>query len=241
MWWFRRNQEEEEEETRRLVQHAASLHGVPAQEVVHAILDEDDEDLDDEEPGRRSRVGLWVTLILVGGGFGLGLVFLFRFANGGVESGQTTDSGIEAVKKSIQPKPAALPTLTGQFISFSYPNVFDSVKTLNNLPTTAERFAIGSKANYRRSIIVTVENKTATYDDDSGYKYRSMTPSLYRQEQVKLPSGLGVVMVKTDNSERTLYWVHGDKLAIVSVTSSNAGDTLEAYVAVIASTIRWVG
>jgi hypothetical protein len=242
MWWFRKKQEEEAEETRRLVKHAAALHGVPTDEVVHAILDEDDEDLDDEEELRgRSRLGIWAMVIVVGGVFGLGIVFLFRFANGGAESGPIAVEGIEAIKKSIQPTAAALPTLTGHFVSFSYPQVFDSVKTMSNLPTTAERFSIGSKSNYRRSIMVTVENKTATYDEDSGYKYRSMNPSLYHSESVKLSGGTGVVMIKNDNTERTLYWARGGKLVMVSVTSTNAGDALQSYIAVIAGSIRWVG
>jgi len=243
MGWFSRHQEEEAEETHRLVQHAAQLHGVPASEVVHAVLDEDDEELDDQEEARGSKkhVGTWVTLIVVGVLFGAGVIYMMRLAGSADNAGPTADSGPKAMQKAIQPTPTGLPTLTGQYIAFSYSGVFDSVKSLVNLPNTAERYAIGSKGDYRRSIIVTVENRTPTLDEDSGYKYRTLNPALYRAQVVKVPGGSAVVMIKSDNTERTLYFLHGERLAIVSVTSSNGTDTLEAYISAITASIRWVG
>jgi hypothetical protein len=239
MAWFRRR-EEEEEDIKHLAQHAVELHGVPVQEVVHAVLDEADDDLDDED-SRGSKVGILVTLGVVGIAFGLGIVFLIHLTSTADQRGPDAEAGPKAMKQKIAPTPAALPSLVGQFISFSYPQVFDAVKNLGNWPTSVERYSIGSAGNYRRSIIVTVEKNTPNFEDDSGYKYRSLNPSLYHSQAVKTLAGQGMVMIKNDNTERTLFLIHGAKMAVISVTSTNSGDDLLQYVGVIANTVRWVG
>jgi hypothetical protein len=246
MGWWKRKQEEETDEEQRLVLHAASLHDVATKEVVEAVLDEDDDDaeFDDEfdadERGRRSHAGLWVTLAVTAGLFGLGIFLVMKFVNKVDDSGPAANSGVQAMEASIKPTPPGLPSLTGQYISFSYPQVFDSVKTLPNWPTTAERYSIGSTGDYRRSIQVMVENNTAQPTDDSGYEFRSNTPSQYKPHDVKVGTEVAVVMVKSDNTEQTIYWPHAGKLAVISVTSSNGTDDLNSFVSTITGSLKWV-
>jgi hypothetical protein len=242
MGWFKRKKEEAAEEEQRMVLHAAQLHGVAEGDVVDAVLDRDDEFEDEEleERGRRGHAGVWVTLAVVVLLFGAGVVVMMKIANGADQSGPTADSGVQAMKQSIAPTPAALPSLTGAYVSFSYPQVFDAVATLANWPTTAERYSIGSKDDYQRSIQVMVEKDTATPEDDSGFKFRQNSPDQYHAEPVKVGAEPAVVMVKNDNTEQTLYWAHAGMLVVVSVTSTTGSDDLSSFVNVIRSSLKWV-
>jgi|SRR5580704_1886343 hypothetical protein len=250
MGWWRRKREKEEAEEKRQVVHAAQLHGVSEHEVVDVVLDRDDDDAEDDEfldedeaheaKRRRGHAGLWVTLVIVGVIFGLGVVGLEKIANGADQTGPVAGSGEEAMKQSMAPTPTALPSYHGQYISFSYPAVFDSVATLANWPTTVERFSIGSAADYRRSIQVDVEKNTSALTDDSGYQFRNEATSGYHAEATKVSGTPAVVMVKDDNTEQTLYWEHGGMLVVVSITSTNGSDNLSSFVSVIGGSLKWV-
>jgi len=223
--------------------HAAHLHDVSEHEVVDAVLDRDDEDdyeLANDHHERRGHAGVWITLVVVCAIFGLGIAGFMHLVYGADESGPAAGSGEEAIKQSIAPTPSTLPSLSGQYISFSYPQVFDSVKTLNNWPTTLERYAIGSTADYRRSIEVYVEKNTPTLNDDSGYQYRNESGSGYHAEAIKVAQEPAMVMVKNDNTEQTLYWEHSGILVVISVTSTTGTDDVSAFLGVIEGSLRWV-
>jgi hypothetical protein len=241
MGWFKRRGEEEDELASK-VRYAAELHGVKPKEVVDTVLDEDDADeaeYEEYEAGRkRSRVGLWVTLACVGLVFGLGIVLLMKLANAADKAGPVAEAGMQALQKSIAPTPAANPTLSGTHIMFMYPAVFDMVQHPANWPNTSERYALGSKADYRKSIQVYVENAASGLKGDSGYAYRSQNTSEYQATNVKVMGEPAVIMVKSDLSERTLYWPHGGNLVIMSVTGE--GNYLEGYLSVITSSLRWI-
>ncbi len=251
--WLRRKHEEEAAEEKRLVVHAAQLHGVSEHEVVDAVLDRDDGDepdddeefLDEEddkegEPKRRRRVGVWITLVVVGAIFGAAIIGFEKLADGADQSGPIAGSGEQAMKQSIAPTPTSLPSYHGQYIAFTYPAAFDSVAALSNWPNTVERFSIGSAQDYRRSIQVYVEKNTAALTDDSGYEFRSEASSGYHSEATTVSGTPAVVMVKDDNSEQTLYWEHTGMLVVVSVTSTNGTDDLGSFVNVISGSLKWV-
>ena len=245
MGWFSRfsriEKEGEVEKTRNLVKHASQLHGVPVEEVVNTILDEDDEaDEDEYENGRGAkRVGLWVTLVVVGIMFGVGIIFLMRFTNGSDQTGPSAQAGIQAVQKSAQPTPVPDPSYSGTYVTFMYPSTFNNVKMQPPTGIWAEQFTINSTTNFDREIAVSVEN-IATAQTDSGYMYRNMTPALYHAEKTTVMNEPAVVMVKADNTERTLYWAHGGKLVVVSITDTNAGEDIVSYVSLVTSTLRWI-
>jgi hypothetical protein len=235
-WWGRHSEEDEAEDTRRLVQHAAELHGVPTSEVVHAVLDDEDDDIEDTGR-RRSHKGAWITLVVVGAMFGLVIVGLMKLANTADQAGPTAVSGLEDLKKSIEPTPQVNPTMSGTHIIFTYPAVFDLVTHPANWSNTTERYELASKSDYRKSIQVYVEN-AAFYTADSGYLFRSAHPTDYKPSSVKVMGETAVIMVKADNSERTLYWPHAGQMVIMSATGE--GSLLQSWLDVISTTLRWV-
>ena len=241
MGWFKRKHQEEEAEFEAKVRYAAELHGVKPHDVVDTVLDEeneDDEDFEEYEAGRkRSRVGLWVTLGCVGLIFGLGIVALMKLANMADKSGPVAEAGMEALQKSIAPTPVANPTLSGTHILFTYPAVFDEVQHPANWSNTTERYTLSSKSDYRKTIQAYVENAPGG-QGDSGFMYRNQDKADYQPVNVKVMGEPAVVFVKSDNSERTLYWHHGGSLVIMSMLGE--GSVLAGYMDVVTSSLRWL-
>lgn len=237
MGWFKRK-DKEEEELEAKVRYAAELHGVRPKDVVDTVFDEDDEDLEEyEEERRRPRVGFWVTLACVGVSFGLGIVFLMKLANAADKAGPVAEAGMEALQKSIAPTPAANPTLSGTHIIFTYPAVFDEVEHPANWSNTTERYTLSSKSDYRKTIQAYVENAPGG-QGDSGYMYRSQDKTDYQPVSVKVMGEPALVFVKSDNSERTLYWQHAGHVVIMSAVGEP--NELAGYMDVISSSLRWV-
>ncbi len=254
MGWFGSKHAEEDpdepEELVRLVQHAAELHGVTQNEVVGAVLDKDyeptEEELDDELldeeddlPTRRHwwGPGVWITFTFVGGIFGLaicGLIWLSHLATGPAAS-----SGVEAFDASVAPKPLSNQTFLSPLLVFSYPGVFNNISTDSNWPNTSERYMIGSSTDYRRSISVIVETNAPLLTNDSGFQFRSEPGSGYNAQNTTVSGTPAVIMVKSDNTERTLYWEHGGVLVIMSVVSTNGTDSVEQIMDVITKSLRW--
>jgi hypothetical protein len=240
--WFKHRDAEEANETRQLVRYAAELHGVSAEDVAHVVTDDDDDEADeDEDEARRGskHIGIWATMVVVGVMFGFGIIFLMRFTSGSDSTGPNAQAAIQAVQKSIQPTPSANPSYSGTYISFNYPSTFNNVKMQPSTGIWAEQFTINSTTNFDREIAVSVEN-VATAQTDSGYMYRNMTPSLYTPAKTTVMNEAATVMVKADNTERTLYWEHGGKLVVVSITDTNAGEDIASYMTLVTSTLRWI-
>lgn len=244
MRWFWQPKDDELDETKRQVVHAAELHGVPVQEVVETILDEDgdgfDDRLEDGEERPNRHIGAWVTTGIIGLVFGIAIIVLIRWATESDQAGPNANAGPKAIAQSIAPTPLEEGAFQGHYIAFSYPGEFNTVKALPAIPNSAERYIIGSTGDYRRSIDVEVESNTPVITDDSGYQYRHMTPSLYQPVTTAVDSEPATVMVGTDGTERTLYWAHAGYTVIVSLADTTGTDNLAAYMQTIISSLHWV-
>jgi hypothetical protein len=249
MWFFGRGRkdevDEETEDLGRLVMHAAELHGVSSKEVVDTVLDhdtgyEDDEYLDeelDEVPRKWWGPGVWITFVFVGGIFGLGIAGLIWLSH--MATGPSASSGVTAFNASVAPKPLSNQTFLSPSLVFSYPGEFNTMSTEANWPNTTERYMIGSSGDYRRSISVMIESNAPMLTSDSGYQFRSEANSGYTPQNVTVSGSSAVVMVKGDNTERTLYWEHAGMLVVMSVVSTNGTDNVEQYMDTIVSSLRW--
>lgn len=244
MGWFRHKDDEEElEETKRLVQYAAELHGVSSKDVLDTVLDDDrdyDDDDDDDfydKPSKWWGPGVWATFVFVGGIFGLGISGLIWLSH--MTSGPTASSGVTAFNASVAPTPLGNQTFLSPLLVFSYPGEFNNIATEANWPNTTERYMIGSSTDYRRSISIMIENNMAQPSDDSGYAFRNEPGSAYTQQSTVVSGTPAVVMIKSDDTERTLYWEHAGMLVVMSVVSTNGTDNVEQIMATIVHSLRW--
>ena len=237
-----------DEELHQVVQHLATLNGVPASEVVAEVLGEEP-DADGQEaasdtspePKKRSWAH-WVAwssaMMVMGVMVGGVIVVLLKLVNGPAEA------SIPKPKISLTsatPTPdQSISQLVGQTFSFNYPHIFDQVAGMKNDSGSIEQFNIGSKSNYRRLIAVDVRREQiATLSDDASYKIRQLHPEDYKETVYKTAAGSVDVMAKLDKREQTLFWLRDGKLLMVSVTSTDATDDVAAFMKVIIDSVRW--
>ena len=210
----------------RSFQHASDFHGAPG----------DETNAPPEPRRRRHWLRYVIILVLVGAVIGFVLVALIKLLNDPVVSAGTT----AVVAQTPAPATPSLNTLTGLTIEMNYPSSFDEVARVSNTSSAIEQYVISSKAEYRRSIAVTVfPLPTNKVDDDASYKYRLINPDLYTLTTAKVGSEAVSLMTKSDHTERTLFWAHGGKLLIVSITSTASGDNVNDFMSVVMPTIRW--
>ena len=266
--WWRRRKDRQAEEDRQWVEEAMRKHDASAAEVVHAVFNEPDAELDAfhdggeagfvdsgygvdpdhedtyadrereyKEERRRSRVGMFVTLGMIGAVFG-GLICAFSYlANSADSAGPKADSGMEALKASIKPTPSVNPLLSGTHIVFTYPSAFDEVTHPTPWPKVSERYTLGSKIDYRKTIQVYVE-QVANPINDSGYLVRTQHKADYTPASVTVMGEPAIVMVRNDLTERTLYWEHAGNLVIMSATGG--GGDMASWISLIANSMRWI-
>ena len=181
----------------------------------------------------------WIWgMVTVGVVFGLLIVGIIKFVNDPVTAtGSTT---LEQVKATPTPTPPTVNHFAGKTIQFSYSGVFDTVAALSNDHQALDQYTITSKAEYRRSIAIDVRPLGSdNIDDDGSYRVRAMHPEDYTPTSVKLGNETGVVMVKSDGTERTLFWAHDDNLAAISISSNAPNDPIEDYMKTVIATIGW--
>jgi hypothetical protein len=246
--WWKKREEEDKDDLERMVLSASEVHGVPPREIVGTVFDdEDDEDeayLDAELEEKKSKKGLWATLVVIGMVFGLGIVGLMKLASLTDKAGPSSSTAVAQAQANLAPPtPAQLPAMTGHEVSFSAPGVFNSFRELSPTASMTDRFDIGSTGDYRRLIVVTVDASTPKYTADSNYEVRAEDPTDYSptNAEVAYMKEPAVVMVKSDGTERTIFWEHDDNMVIVSVTDTNPRDSIPDYVTTILSTLRWIG
>jgi hypothetical protein len=225
-----------DEELRRKVQHAAELHGVTPAEVVEDVAnDEDIEEAKKPKSKWEKRVAWSVSLVVVGVLVGGAIVGLMKLMNDPVV---TTDGiTLGEARKAIEPTPLAASHLSGQYIEFDHPGIFNRTGNQKNWALALEQFHLTAKSDYRWSMEVTVRpTDFDRLDEDSAYKFRTLNRE-YTPEKVE---GLtAIIMVKADKSERTLFWLKNRKLVTVSMTYSGGTIKLADHMAVIAKSIRW--
>jgi hypothetical protein len=254
--WWKLRKERQIEKDRQWVEKAMLKHDVSAEEVVQAVTGEWDDSVPDrvafeddheyayydheqeyEHARSRSRVGLFVALGMVGLVFGLVICGFSYLANSADSAGPKADSGMEALKASIAPTPSVNPLLNGTHIAFTYPSAFDVVTHPQSWANTDERYTLSSKTDYRKTIQVYVE-QIVNPTMDSGFVVRSQHKDQYTPASITVAGEPAVVMVKSDYSERTLYWEHAGNLVIMSATGG--GNDMASWISMIAHSLRWL-
>jgi len=220
----------------RLVQHAAQLHGVSPRQIVDAV---EGKTAASPKEARRGRRAGTVAAVLVMGGLVVAVVIgTIRFLNGPVVAAGGT--GKLTPPPSMAPATPATGKLAGLYVTLSYPGAFDTVRRLQSVSVDLEQYMISSKANYRHTIAVEVlPLPSGSLTDDSDYRYRTIHPELYRATSEKIGGDEVVTYGKLDETERTVFWVHGGKLLTVAITTTDGADSVEAFMAVVKPSIRW--
>lgn len=189
---------------------------------------------------RRRWTGWLAGMVVIGLVFGGAIVAILRFVNGPVSA--NAQQAMASLRPSVAPSatPSKLNTLGGVAVEFSYPGMFDAVAQIKTDAQAIEQYTIGSKANYKHQITVDVRPlASGSLADDASYRVRLNDPGTYTPTPVQLRGEPGVVMIKADHSEQTLFWAHQNKLLTLAVTSSDPADKVADILSAIEATIRW--
>ncbi|MDB5178117.1 MAG: hypothetical protein JWN01_60 [Patescibacteria group bacterium] len=189
---------------------------------------------------RKAHWAAWTSsMVAVGAVLGLVIIGGLKFVSDPVEANGKSLSHEQA---SVAPTPFKPPTnqLGALTFTFSYPGEFDQVAQSKNSSRALEQYMLGSKANYRHSIAVEVNPLVAGgLSGDSSYRTRQIHPADYRETQEQIGGDLVATMTKVDKQEQAMFWVHGDKVLTVAITSSDAKDDVAAFMALIKKSVRW--
>lgn len=226
----------------RLPAPAASvLHGVTSEVVAPAepergILDTADEA---KAPARRgSRTAWTVSMIVMGLLVGGVAVVMLKFVNGPVSATAAVATPTPAARVASAKTGSNL--LGGEYFEMTYPGVFDQVGQQKKDTVALEQYMLSSKGDPRRSVAISVRTlESNNLGDDSSYKLRLIHPQDYKLSQEKMAGETVAVMLKTDNTEATLFWAHQGKVLAISATTSNPSDSVEEYIKAIKPTVRW--
>jgi hypothetical protein len=74
---------------------------------------------------------------------------------------------------------------------------------------------------------------------DSNYRVRQLHAGEYKESQEHIGGDLVSLMAKSDKQELTMFWVHGNRVLTVAITSSDARDNLDAFMATIKKSVKW--
>jgi hypothetical protein len=253
-----------DDELKQMVQHLAKIHGVTPEHLVaevagehfpledegpeEDVVDAVDESTGDGEipkvipevkkKGKIHWVSWSVSLVIVGCVLGVIIIIFMKFLNGPATAQATPLTATQGIP-TPEPK-AGNGQLSGLYITMQYPGVFDQVSRVKNDNSALEQYNITSSGNYREQISVDVSQlPSGGLNDDSSYRYRSINPDLYTPSKATLQGEPVVLMTKSDNTEQTLFWVHGGYELIIAITSSDVTDNVKAYMSAIMPTIRW--
>jgi hypothetical protein len=130
--------------------------------------------------------------------------------------------------------------LQGLHFQLEYPERFDLTSRLNNDSQALEQYNIGMSTKRQVTMAISVHPLTSgQLNDDSNWRVRSLDKAQYQANNELLQNETVSIMTKIDKTEKTLFWVHKNKILIVALTTNDPNDDLPTMMAAIKSTIRW--
>lgn len=129
--------------------------------------------------------------------------------------------------------------LNGRYISFSYSSSYE----LKKLPTGSselEGYYLNARTNYEKHLAVDVSKLPGgSLNNYPSYTARDSHKELYAKQNVTVDGGLSTMFVKNDNTERTVFATHGDKVLTLSFVSTGSLDDLQTEINTLLSTSHW--
>jgi hypothetical protein len=176
-------------------------------------------------------------MVVVGALFGLVIAGLLRVADGPVTAQAVRPS---PGRVAVTAQHSGANQLGSLYIELTYPATFDVVGRVKTSAVSLEQFTLTSQTNPSRSIAIDVRPLPAGgLSEESSYRFRQLSKTIYEPSNRQLAGESVVIMVKRDGTEQTLFWAHGANLVTVSLTSSDPHDNLETIMSGLATGLRW--
>ncbi len=231
-----------DDQVRRQIEYAARVNGETPAEVVAEVEDDDVWQGDDGEGKTRGwphLIARYTSLVAVGAMLGFTIIGTMKFVNDPVVAKGTS---LGAATASVAPAPGTAQTsvLQGLNFQFSYSSMFDQVAQQKSGANFIEQYMLSSKVTTAHQVAVGLENfKGSSLNDLSDWELRKNQPNVYTERLDKSGSDPIGIMTKSDKTEQSMFWIHGDKVLEISVTTSDPKDNVESIMTVIKGSLKW--
>lgn len=185
----------------------------------------------------RSRLRLVITLLVVLVGCTTAAGYLAHGltgpAAGAVVSKQSGDDR--------QSQPAGNYTLSGDYLSFSYPNSFTASPDQQLSSGMLQQNKLLSTSGGSKSLVVTVTSlPSGQLDDDPSFYMRSLHPQTYQLTKQTIGDDQVVIASRQGSFEEVAFWPHAGKLATIALsgTTTNQADALATFNQIVQS-VGW--
>jgi hypothetical protein len=166
-------------------------------------------------PRRKGRLLLIVGLVLIAV-----IVTGIVWANSGNKATINNPNNVAPVVRAAAFKP-----YVGKYVSFQYQDIYQEKARDNSLPGV-EQILLRANTSYEKTIAIEVQplpqNGVAA---DTGYNYRQLHPELYLDQHITVAGSQATEWVKKDGAERTIYVLHGNQYAVISLSVDRTNDT----------------
>lgn len=171
---------------------------------------------------------------------GVALVVVIGVA-GGIIWSMSSNQGTVITQAPNRPadQPLTTKTVDGPYISFGYSSIYKMQK----LPVTTddlESYYLTASTNYEKHLAVTVSRLDGgVLSNFGGYSARSLHPELYSHQDVTVDGSPAVLVIKKDNTERTVFAAHGDRVVALAFVSIGGVEDVQAEIDGLLSTFHW--
>lgn len=163
-------------------------------------------------------------------------IWAYNFVNGPVVAGAAM---IDPEKPEATPVPQPR-LLQGLYMQLEYPEQFDLLSRLSTDSTALEQYNVGMSTKRQVTLAISVRPlPSGQLEDDSSWLIRSKDKAGYQPNTEKLQGETVSIMTKSDNTEKTIFWVHEGKLLIMALSTNDPNDDLPTILASIKPSIRW--
>lgn len=158
----------------------------------------------------------------------------FIWASSG-NSGQITDASKRApIRRVVAPQ-----TYDGNFVSFQYSPKYQLQK-LVAADNDLELARLVANTNYDKRLAVAISKlPSSSLTSNSAYLLRTSQPTKYTQTKQVVDGLMAETWSTNDGLERVVFLPKGDKVAVLSFSTTSQSDDLESEAASLLSTLRW--
>lgn len=130
--------------------------------------------------------------------------------------------------------------LVGRYISFTYSGRY-MARTEAAKDNDLERYTLSADTRHDKRILASVSNlPDGKLESDGSYIYRQKATALYTSRKVQVGEHQSVtVWAKKDGTEQTAIMAHGNRVATVSLVTTNTSEDLTAETNALLKSFRW--
>ena len=152
----------------------------------------------------------------------------------------STNKGVimTAPEKAVVWEPA-IATQNGEYIYFQYSNSY-KLEKLPATPSDPENYELTANTNFEKHVAVIVHKLDNTgLNGFTGYTSRNSRTDLYDKQDVMVGQEPAVEFVKKDQTERTVFILRGNYVAVFAFVTTSRYDDIDTEITTMLNSFNW--